>query len=918
MMKTNISLKEVVKYFAILICAMVCSIAYATSAGLSRKVVIIMSLPLAVLYYICKRFIDAKWQKYILFSVCYWLVALPFVNRAFVNERIAVAGSDAVVQMYPAMLYIGRTFREAFQALFTGEQFDFPMWEWSLGMGENAIATLNYYGFGDPFYLLAALVSEENLPYFYTLLYYFRMYLGGIVCIAFFYEINATKSVGAYVIGALVYSFSGFSYHSNVFIIFVHAMMYTPMLLWGAERTLKSKKKGLLTSTTFLYALSGFFFLYCSSITLGIYVLYRLITQKTQMQRAVGKVVELLVEYLVGLALSGAIFIPAVAGYFASSRAGDFSLDFGILSLDEIKKMLINLFLPQHSKNQMMAMCAISILSIILILSARRMYLQKVNIILIFLSMIIPAVSMIMSGGKNYDRWQLVIILYFAYLTVVMWDELDELNSQQRVTCLGVGVALVYCGIKEGTLNQTNYLYNLLVYGSFLILIWVMIPICKKWNKEKAGKTLLFILTVFSIYKSWSFVACDWEIFFVRQKDIVHELITEENEEFYRVEYEKTFAEPRHGMNIPLMLDYPGITQYFSIENKYYVDAFGEWETGESTFNNQGMDYRTIIETLAAVKYFIISAENEQLIPYGFEEVRKTEDEEWILYENQYALPILYTYDKVFDPEIYNNEMNGLEKQNVLLQAAVIEEYDGTLSVMQEVQNQLYKGQYTIESIQNGTIENGLFKADAGAVIKLKVLLKANCENYIYLDEKVPIKISVDNKQIKNREKTTLGIVEEDVMKELIIEFPESVTFSLDSMKVYYYDFGNYGEYIGQLNDGSVSNIMVDTNAIECNVDIDKTKILCVAAPYDKGWQAKIDGVETKIYRMNNMFMGIEVPEGEHSISLYYTTPGLKIGLALSFSAVVIIAFYIIMEKRKLRKIRVKPIETEISIERRN
>lgn len=898
----TINIKIVIEYAMLFICLMICSTVYASDAGLSRRKVVLLLLPLMALFFIGKRYINDKWHKYILFSVCYWVVAFPSVNSAFENKCIAVAGSDAVVQMYPAMLYISRQIREFFDTLFTEARCVFPMWEWSLGMGENTISTLNYYGFGDPFYVLSAFFSEDNLPYFYTVLFYFRMYLGGIVCIAFFYELDSTKTAMAYVVGALVYSFSGFSYYSNVFIIFVHAMMYTPMVLWGAERVLKEKKKGILLSATFLYALSGFFFLYVSSITLAIYVIYRLITEKTELKKAVYKILELLGEYLVGLMLSAVIFVPSVMGYLASSRTGTFTIDVGLLSFQEFKEILINIFLPQYSDSQVVGMCVIAILCIIWMLFARKKYAYKVNIILLFLSMIIPIVSVIMSGGGYYDRWELVIILYGSYLTFIMWDEIKNLTWIQKLASVGGWLILLGFGISQGISLQSEYGFILCSYGIFMLFVLIMFPICQKYNKNVVGSVLLFIVTLATVYKSWAYVACEWEIFFVRQDNVIDELITDDSDDFYRIEYEKTFGEPRLGMNIALMLDYPGITQYFSIENGYYVDAFGEWETGEKVFCNQGMDYRTILETLSSVKYFIAHSDNKLLIPYGFEYVKESADGAWKLYKNQYALPLVYAYDKVFAADVYNEDMNGLEKQNVLLQAAAIEDYDGLLPIISEVNNHLYEGQYTIDSLQDGEMVDGQITVEAGAVMKLTAKLKANCENYIYFDDKIPVNITIDGKHLKTREKTTLGIVSEDVDKEVVIEFYGAATFSIDSMNIYHFDFENYEEYIGNMKIGYVSDIIVDSNTIECNAKLDGTKILCIAVPYEKGWTAEIDGIEAKIYRMNNMFMGIEVSEGEHSIHLSYTTPGLRTGVVLSGLGLVIICVYMVV-KRKQNKL---------------
>ena len=176
---------------------------------------------------------------------------------------VALGGWDAVTQMYPVMLYVSRAVRGFFAHLVI------PLFELKLGMGDDLITALNWHGFGEPFYLLTALVPEAYLPFFYTFLFYLRVYLGGITFLWFVREHDRAHSTAAYVIGTFVYIFSGFTMQANIHIIFVHAMVYTPLLLLGGERILKKKRQGILAAGTFLFALSGFYYLYIGSIALG-------------------------------------------------------------------------------------------------------------------------------------------------------------------------------------------------------------------------------------------------------------------------------------------------------------------------------------------------------------------------------------------------------------------------------------------------------------------------------------------------------------------------------------------------------------------------------------------------------------------------------------------------------------------------
>lgn len=364
-------------------------------------------------------------NKYIMFSICYWAFIIPLLYRIISGDHIAIGTSDAIAQIYPIMLYIRRLLGSFVDSVASGNWFVFPMVEYTLGMGEDAIAALNYYGYGDPFNILTLLVSEENLPYLYSVLLYFKVYLGGVAFIAFANELDNNKGMFAYVIGALVYSFTGFTLQSNMFLMFAHAMIYAPMIMLGAERSMKGKRKGVLCAFICLFALSGFYFLYIGSISLAVYVIYRSVRRKDNIKKFILNIGKLILEYILGLGLAAVIFVPAVVGFFLSSRTSVVGKLPLIMPLEEIIIQFENIFMPQYDNAQALAVCTIGVISIICVFLAKSKTREKINITVLLLMTVIPWIDCMMSGfGVCYDRWELIVEFYIAYLTFEIWDEL--------------------------------------------------------------------------------------------------------------------------------------------------------------------------------------------------------------------------------------------------------------------------------------------------------------------------------------------------------------------------------------------------------------------------------------------------------------------------------------------------------------
>jgi hypothetical protein len=57
---------------------------------------------------------------------------------------------------------------------------------------------------------------------------------------------------------------------------------------------------------------------------------------------------------------------------------------------------------------------------------------------------------------------------------------------------------------------------------------------------------------------------------------------------------------------------------------------------------------------------------------------------------------------------------------------------------------------------------------------------------------------------------------------------------------------------------------------------------LVVVELHDRGWRARVDGVEAPVLRGNILFRAVPVPAGRHRVDLWYQTPGLRLGSLLS------------------------------------
>lgn len=76
---------------------------------------------------------------------------------------------------------------------------------------------------------------------------------------------------------------------------------------------------------------------------------------------------------------------------------------------------------------------------------------------------------------------------------------------------------------------------------------------------------------------------------------------------------------------------------------------------------------------------------------------------------------------------------------------------------------------------------------------------------------------------------------------------------------------------------------------------------LVLSIPSEKGWTMKVDGKDVEYEDFSDTFVSIHLDEGEHEIELYYETPGLKAGAAISAGCVCIFYCFIVRQIVKRR-----------------
>jgi len=94
-------------------------------------------------------------------------------------------------------------------------------------------------------------------------------------------------------------------------------------------------------------------------------------------------------------------------------------------------------------------------------------------------------------------------------------------------------------------------------------------------------------------------------------------------------------------------------------------------------------------------------------------------------------------------------------------------------------------------------------------------------------------------------------------------------------------------------------------NRLVGDIELDSDQVLFLSIPYSSGWNVYVDNQLVKIFKVQGGFIGLELNEGYHNITLQFVPPGFKIGIFTSLFGLLIFSLIIINDYKK--RIELKP-----------
>lgn len=890
------------------------------------------------------KLIYKKSSYYFLYTIFFLIMICIIFAPFYLNNKSFVWHMDGLTQHLPALTYTGNWLRQIFENIFIHHNFSIPMWDMSIGYGSDIITTLHYYAIGDPLNLLAVFVPSSKMEYLYCGLVLLRLYLAGITFSMYCRKMK--KSTFAILVGAVIYVFSGYAMYISVrHPYFVNPMIYLPILLIGIEKIFKKEKPYVFIIATTISAVSNFYFFYMLAILIFVYAIFRyvMIFKKIELKELLCWIGKFCGYFLIGSCIAMIIFLPNAMLVLGSSRYG-------------VEKHIPLLYFEQHYYSTFLSFIsakqtgaytnlnfsAVALTSIfVLFVQKKEKISLKIGLILTTVFYLIPFFGYFLNGfASSQNRWIWGYAMLVAYITVEMIPKFFELTKKQRLIILAFTVLYtiiyVFCEVQLNN-NSDKCVFSALAI--LIVSILFLMTIGTFIRSKRLIQTLLLGLTCLGIGINAYFIFSEKQGNYISEfKDIgtfystvmqtPSSLLKNINDDsIYRYDRDKGNGEL---FNTAMLQNLYSVGYRFSMADGDISQFY------EENFINTARDYsyltldnRTVLETLASVKYFMIKEGRTQDLPYGYTKLIESKETNGIksqVYSTENSLPLGYTYSNYIKSDTYNS-LSVTEKQWAFLQGVVLDNnVTENTSLKEAVLNFTAKNiPYTITPDNNTKVEGTkIITTKANATVTLNFKGLSNSETYLILDEigiskdmlsgKYNIKVNGEYKTknvelLTERERAYCGRnsflcnldYNKNACTKIKLTFSAAGEYSFKELAVVCQPMDGFENLVNDLKEDTLENIKLNTNKISGTINLENSKVLVMSIPYSKGWTAYVDGKKQEVVRANSMYMGLLLDKGEHKIVFKYHSPYLEISSLISVFGIIAFCIIIIYHKKRAK-----------------
>lgn len=828
---------------------------------------------------------------------------IPVVILAGVYASIGIYwGSDRSILASDAFSQFSN-FHASYRNALLGKQSFFYTWNAALGL--NYFALCSYYlgGFLTPLVIFFPNAMMPDALYLLTLLKI------GTAALAFWIYAKNTFRLNRwfYLAFSTAYALMSFITAHSELIMWLDAFIFLPLIILGIDRLMNKRKGALLFGAYFCLFVTNFYMGFMIGVFSFLYYLTQLIigwkkTKKTilpylftSILTGTASMIVVLPTYM-DLRSNGEeltkitalkteatgffdLIIKNMIGVYDTTKYG--SIPFLYIGLVPLIFCLFYFITPKIKRKN--KLCFIGLFSIII----SSFYLVPLN--LFWHGMHAPNMFLF-----RYSFVFSFLVIMLACYGLEQYHESDKGYLVGTILFLGGLFILAKAFVHQdhyAYVSNQSFLFTLL----FLALYLIAVVLFQLLHVPKKRIALLFLALmcfeatintnsmINGILDDWVYASRSlYSDPYPALQQTVDQAKKQSEDEFFRLENLAPVSS-----NDSINYGYSGLSLFSSIRNRNtssLLDQLGFRSRG-TNLNLRYPNNTLLMDALFDVRYNITDQQNPQ--KYGFFETYH--NQEYALYENKNALSLgVIADDSIYQTKFPKND-NLSSQTNLLNQLAQINERYFHF-IYPQITNTYNT---TVTYSKNGDITLSEQKQNIAKDVTWNIKIPAGKQAYLSLYptdfsklDSSTASIMIDQKPIKTQINITgqyynLGYFEKETTIDVTVSFYGSKEVSFMKPPVVLLDLQAFQKAIDHIKPKEV-DLDVGKRSVTGTVTIEKDhQTLFTTIPYDKGWQAKVDGKKVDIKPFKHALITLPLSKGTHIVQLTFLPQGFRLGVIL-------------------------------------
>ncbi len=777
------------------------------------------------------------------------------------------------------------------------------------GMGTNFMALWSYY-LASPFNLLILLFSKNQLNTAVSLIVTIKIVLCGFTfSYAALHRSHVKYKHPGVIPLAVAYAMSSYvvGYYWNV--MWMDCIFIFPLIILGFDYLVQKKDPRLYIFTLFYALFCNYYigFMICVFLVLFA-LLYRYENVKQFGQTAW----RFALSSLLAGGLAAIVLVPAYKGIMETASAervlprwNQYGSYVDILQSHFLGTEPINNQTFDGGVNLYCGMFTLYLLFVYLFSKEFKVWDRIRSVILLailFVSFNTEILNYIWHGFHN--QYGIPNRFAFLYIFALLWIGYEVLLRYRRISGWVFAVSGVVCvGLamlcwKEASAPLKGYYYLIVIA---LFLLYVGISFVYHYQKKRGKFWRLLLAGVMSLEiiagagYNWSTNGTiDVEYYFEDTDDIadIVEQLYAEDAGFYRMELGKT-----------LMLDEATwhnlrcISLFGSTASGNMVTAMGRlgFYTGANEYLYRGATPLT--NAITGIKYVLYREGdfNNNALYY------KSSYNGISIYENPYTLPVGFAVNQ----ELLDTAMIGtyFDVQNEYASDAT--GIDTPLIINTELD-------MTAEGLECSAVVTSnqisyLNRYSSDGTVQATVTIHENMDLYVDISggDVKQVRFYVDGQLLGTDryqgQAFHVGYVTEG--QQITFEFIFNDGSDSGVITIHAAEFQNdvWGAVYSKLQEHGMDVEEYRDNYLKGTITVEENQAVFFSIPYDEGWKVLVDGEEVETDTVFDAFLAIDIPAGEHTIELKYTSEGFYLGMVLTIVSLFVLFVFLGLRKRRLK-----------------